>query len=268
MLPTQTKRYRYFEKDFFEERKAEVIVEKPVSLTVNGKVWLTFMCTPVQLEELAVGFLYNEYFIQSMDEVEQVHVCESKDLVDIWLTHSVDQPESWKRTTGCTGGVTAAGNNNRQTIKISTEIDVIQAAQINRLGLRLFEKQEIYHEAGGVHISALSDGNKIILATEDIGHQNTLDKISGLYLMQKPSMEQKILLTSGRIGSEMLQKASRLGASILVSRTSPSSLSVEIADELGITLIGYARGNRFNIYTHPQRIFELSPIPKSSTEDI
>src|SRR5512144_2226172 len=105
--PVQTVDYIQVEPDGWSSITAEVIVESPVSLTVNGEVWLTFMCTPVDLEALAVGFLYNEGIIESMEEVEDVRVCEHGDNVDVWLNRSVDQPQSWRRTSGCTGGVTA-----------------------------------------------------------------------------------------------------------------------------------------------------------------
>ena len=85
-----------------------VIVETPVTLTVNGRVWLTFMCTPTDLEALAVGFIYNEGIIKSKEEIELVKVCPSGDNVDIWLKNAVEQPEHWRRTSGCTGGITAA----------------------------------------------------------------------------------------------------------------------------------------------------------------
>jgi FdhD protein len=86
---------------------AETIVEAPVSLTVNGEVWLTFMCTPVDLEAMAVGFLYNENIIQHIDEVADARLCEHGDNVDVWLNRSVEQPKSWRRTSGCAGGLTA-----------------------------------------------------------------------------------------------------------------------------------------------------------------
>jgi FdhD protein len=89
---------------------------------------------------------------------------------------------------------------------------------------------------------------------EDIGRHNSVDKIAGKCLLEDIRMSRKFLLTTGRISSEMLQKSSRIGASIVVSRTSPSSLSIELADRFGITLIGYARRDRFNVYTHPDRI--------------
>jgi FdhD protein len=125
---------------------------------------------------------------------------------------------------------------------------------IGRLVEMLFESQELYRETGGVHTSALSDGEKIVLVAEDIGRHNTLDKIAGLCLMNDTWPETRILITTGRISSEMLQKAARLSAPILISRTSPSSLSIEMAERYGITLIGYARTHRFNVYSNPQRV--------------
>jgi len=120
----------------------------------------------------------------------------------------------------------------------------------------LFESQSLYRETGGVHTSALSDGEQILVAAEDIGRHNTLDKIAGLCLMNNVWPQTRILITTGRISSEMLQKAAQLAAPILISRTSPSSLSIEMAERYGITLIGYARKHRFNVYSNKQRITE------------
>ena len=118
----------------------------------------------------------------------------------------------------------------------------------------LFDSQELYRETGGVHTSALSDGEQVILAAEDIGRHNTLDKIAGLCLMEDTWPEKRVLITTGRISSEMLQKSVRMGAKVVASRTSPSSMSIELAEAWGITLIGYARRNRFNLYATRERI--------------
>ena len=116
---------------------------------------------------------------------------------------------------------------------------------------RLFEFQNLYREVGGVHCSMITDGEEILAIAEDIGRHNTLDKISGLILMKSLPLGRRILLTTGRISSDMLQKSARMGTSIVISRTSPSSLSIDMAKGLGITLIGYARRDQFNIYTNP-----------------
>ena len=109
-------------------------------------------------------------------------------------------------------------------------------------------------------------GNQIILSAEDIGRHNTLDKLTGLYLIEKPELSPSVVLTTGRISSEMLQKSARIGAAIVISRTSPSSLSIEMAYSRGLTLIGYAHRNRFTVYTHPERVggpglFSANPSP-------
>lgn len=247
---------RYFQVD---ARKAEVIesntiVETPVSLTLNGEVWTTFMCTPIHLEALMVGFLFNEGVIDSIDEVQDVRICEHGDNVDVWLSHDAPKPDSWTRTSGCTGGVTAVASIERPGTVFRLEEFNLSLGQINHLVEMLFESQELYRETGGVHTSALSDGDKVILSAEDIGRHNTLDKIAGLCLMGNNWPAKRVLITTGRISSEMLQKAVRMGAKVIASRTSPSSLSIELAEAWEITLIGYARRNRFNLYAAPERI--------------
>lgn len=254
ITPQKTIQYERYEFKKWEHHNAETIVETPVSLTVNGEVWLSFMCTPVDLEALAVGFLYNEGVIESMDEVADVHVCEHGDNVDVWLNHTVEQPTSWRRTSGCTGGVTAVDLLAKPNVSFSANRLGVDPEAIGSLVELLFDSQSLYRETGGVHTSILSDGEKVLLSAEDIGRHNTLDKIAGLCLMSNVSSASRILITTGRISSEMLQKAARLQVPILISRTSPSSLSIEMAERYGITLIGYARRQRFNVYSNGQRV--------------
>jgi FdhD protein len=130
----------------------------------------------------------------------------------------------------------------------------ITPVQINELVVRLFQSQELYRKTGGVHTSILSNGENTLIKAEDIGRHNTIDKIAGAMLKLEAVLPYKILITTGRISSEMLQKAARMQAEILISRTSPSSLSIQLAEQMGITLIGYARRNQFNVYAHPERI--------------
>ena len=254
ITPQKEINYERYEFKKWEHFEAETIVETPVSLTVNGEVWLSFMCTPVDLEALAVGFMFNEGIVESMDEVEDVRVCEHGDNVDVWLNRSVKQPTSWRRTSGCTGGVTAVDALARPNVSFAADRLEVSPETVGKLVGMLFESQSLYRETGGVHTSALSDGEKIILSAEDIGRHNTLDKIAGLCLMKHIFPEKRILITTGRISSEMLQKAARMRAPILISRTSPSSLSIEMAEHYGITLIGYARKHRFNVYSNTKRV--------------
>lgn len=257
--PKQAIRYHQFRASHQESIEGGVIVESPVSLTVNGEIWLTFMCTPCELEAMAAGFLFNEGVIQSKAELLDIRVCASQDNVDVWLDHQVEKPTSWKRTSGCTGGITAT---DWQTMAPSVINGANNGASIDpksicRLVEKLFDSQDLYRKVGGVHTSALSDGEEIRVVAEDIGRHNSLDKLAGICLLSDIYLEKKVLITTGRISSEMIQKAARLGASVVISRTSPSSLSIELAQKWGITLIGYARRDRFNVYAHPDRIMPI-----------
>ncbi len=235
----------------------EIIVETPVSLTVNGENWLTFMCTPTDLEAMAVGFLFNENLIQSSSEIADVRLCAAGDNVDVWLHHPVEKPTAWRKTSGCTGGVTSVNTDVSQNADPPKEPEndwIMTPAQVGSLINQLFMAQDLYQKSGGVHTSALSDGECFLVVAEDIGRHNTLDKIAGRLVMDHINPSVRILITTGRISSEMIQKANRIGASVVISRTSPSSLSVDLADQFGIALIGYARRDRFRLYTHPERI--------------
>jgi FdhD protein len=119
---------------------------------------------------------------------------------------------------------------------------------------QLNERAELYKYCGGVHTSALGNNSDLLVIAEDIGRHNTLDKIMGECLLTKLSTKEKVLLTTGRISSEMLSKAVRMKTPIVVSRSSPTDRSISLAQELGITLVGYVRGSRLSVYTHNERV--------------
>ncbi|MGE5221031.1 MAG: formate dehydrogenase accessory sulfurtransferase FdhD [Omnitrophica WOR_2 bacterium] len=244
--------YHQYRSGQWTQIKANIISEQPLSLTVNGETWLTFMCTPTYLEALCIGFLNNENIIQSMDEIASIRVCPEGDNVDVWLNHKAERPKNWRRTSGCTGGFSSVELDNYKG-PVSNQ-STIEPQSVSRLIGKLFDTQDLYREVGGVHSSALCDGEDILITADDIGRHNTLDKIAGLMLLDHLDPSFTILITTGRVSSEMIQKSYHMGASMVISRTSASSLSIKLADRWGITLIGYARRDHFNIYTHSERI--------------
>ncbi len=250
--------YHQYRSGQWTQVRANIISEQPVSLTVNGEVWLTLMCTPTHLDALTIGFLYNENLIQRIDEIASIRVCPEGDNVDIWLNHQVERPKNWRRTSGCTGGFSSIDLDN--STGIVRRHSTIEPQSVSRLIGKLFDTQELYREVGGVHTSALCDGEDILVTADDIGRHNTLDKIAGLMLLEQMDPSFPILVTTGRVSSEMIQKSNRIGASVVISRTSASSLSIQLAERWGITLIGYARRDHFNIYTHSDRIVS-APLP-------
>lgn len=245
---------RYSLSSGWETEDAHVITEAAVDLTVNGLHWLSFSCTPTNLDALAVGFLFNEGVIQKREEVVNIDVCRQGCSVDVWLSHAVERPTQWRRTSGCTGGMTTVENGDLpRPIPLG---EPIRPEELLSCMEQLLQAQELYREAGGVHTSAVSDGQTIRMRAEDIGRHNTIDKLAGRMLLEGIHPQPAIVITTGRISSEMLQKSARLGAVAVVSRTSPTSQSVELAERMGITLVGYARRNGFIVYAHAERVLQ------------
>jgi FdhD protein len=261
--------YYKYNREGWQILESKVIAESAVSLTVNGDVWLSFMCTPTDLEALAVGFLFNEQLITTKEEIASVHVCDRGDNVDVWLNHSLNKPSQWQRTSGCNGGFTSAENPSPRALP--SAFPLISPALLLDCMDQLLQAQEIYREARGIHCSALSNGERVIYQAEDIGRHNTLDKLAGFLLFNPVTIYPRIILTTGRISSEMLTKSARLSADVVLSRTSPTTRSIELADEQGITLIGYARRSQMLVYTHPERLLpqgEIQFIQKSSVDEL
>lgn len=244
----------------WEAVEARVIVETPVALNVNGEAWLSFSCTPTLLNELAAGFLYNERVIETRADIAAIDLCAQGDSLDVWLHRTVTKPAAWQRTSGCSGGVTAAAPEKTPLPLPAGQVDFLPD-----LVLELVDQfnavQHLYRRARGVHSSALANQSGLLAVAEDIGRHNTLDKLAGILLFDPPAQPASFLLTTGRVSSEMLQKAARMRCPTVISRTAPNSLSIRQAEELGITLIGYARRAEFNVYAHPERLAHSLPAP-------
>ena len=239
--------------------EGDVIAETAVALNVNGIPWFSFLCTPRDLPALAVGFLFNEGIVSSRSEVASVSACDRNENVDVCLDRPVPPPSTWQRTSGCGGGVTTTGTFGYDGPGPAPhdrpeEATPFTAGEIGRLADELLARQELYGASGGVHMSALSDGERFVASAEDIGRHNTLDKVAGQCLLEGIAGPRRAIATTGRVSSEMIQKARRIGVRLVVSRTSPTARSVELAGAWGITLVGYARRDRFLAYTGAERI--------------
>lgn len=260
--PDGVRRIQYVEyrNNSSEAVTGAVIEEKLVRIHVNGKELATFMCTPRAVDELALGFIRAEGFIAGLDDVRVLQVCPNKSCVDIWLHDlSFRAPSRRIITSGCGGGVTF-DDMSGQHEPLSTDLRVTPA-QITGLMQRLHEHAELYQAARGVHTSILGNGEDVLLVAEDVGRHNTIDRLWGKAMKQGIDTRGRILLASGRISSEMLNKAARMQVPVVVSRTSPTSLSVDLADAWNITVVGYTRRDRFRVYTVPERIVEEQRAP-------
>ena len=262
----ETTVYKY-SRGKWQPMRNKVISEAVVTLTVNGELWLSFMCTPSDLEALAVGFLYNEQIIQSKNEIASVHVCANGDNVDVWLDHTVEKPAQWQRTSGCGTGMTRA-DASQAVFRPVSAVRISPDTLLNCMDL-LIKSQTVYREARGIHSAALTDGQRIFYQVEDIGRHNTLDKLAGFLVKEPVEISPFIVLTTGRVSLEMLNKSARIGADVVLSRTSPTIRSIQQADLTGITLIGYARRTELNVYSHPERLLppEKGPIVQNISAD-
>ena len=230
----------------------EVIQEAFVSLFVNGQELATIAATPVHLDWLAVGFLANEGLVASADEVRAAHVCPSGLCVDVWLTHAIEPPRKRILTSGCGGGVTF---DDLSRVQPPIEADgPMPAAQLANLMDQLYSTAQLYRRTRGVHTSALFRDMTLLSLAEDVGRHNTLDKVRGDCLLRGVETRGGVLLSTGRISSEMMSKAARMGCPIVASRTSPTSLSVSLARAWNITLVGYLRRGQMSVYAHGWRL--------------
>jgi FdhD protein len=235
-----------------EEVTGQVVTEMLLTLYLDGQEWVTLVCSPTRLNALVLGFLLSEGLIGSLGDISLMRVCQEDGVADVRLTHPVSLPARRVLTTGCGGGTTF-GDLTSAGVPLSSAMS-LPYTQVPQL-MSLMQKQAVAHEtSGGIHTAALSDGQDLLLIAEDVGRHNTVDRLWGEALARGIDTRDKVILSSGRITSEMLRKAGRMGVPVIISRTSPSSLALRLAEDWGITLVGYAHGRQFRVYTHPQRI--------------
>jgi FdhD protein len=238
----------------WQEDDGEIIEELPISIYVNGIEVATMMATPLNQDWLALGFLTNEGIIKQMSEIEILTITPEGCCVDIWLNRAAHLPTRKIITTGCGGGITFT-DPGTGVDSFDSDLEVTPE-QIQEGFNSLQSPNSLYARSRGVHAAGLLEPktNQLELVVEDVGRHNTIDKVRGASLLKGIPTQGKVLLCTGRISSEMLHKSALMGCPILASRTSPTSLSVEIARSWNMTLIGYVRKGRMRVYSAPQRV--------------
>lgn len=230
----------------------EVIEEALVTIYVNGVELATIMSTPRDQEQLALGFLKNEGFIESLEEVHHVSVTGHGCCADVWLRHAIRTPERQIITSGCGGGVTF----DDPSIGIEPLRDDLRLApeRLFEVFNQLQTADSLYARARGVHAAGLTDGERLLAIAEDVGRHNTIDKLLGACMQGGIETRGRVLLATGRVSSEMLRKGALMGCPIIASRNSPTSMSIAMAQAWNVTLIGYVRRNSMRVYSHPKRL--------------
>lgn len=235
-----------------------VVKEYPLTIILDGEEFITLLCTPESLEYLAVGFLLSEGIIKGIQDVRSVRVFEDKGIVEVDTVISSDIAKKLygKRTmtTGCGKGATFYNAADSLSCRVVTGSYLVSVQDIIELMKTFNKSSELFLSTGGVHSAALCKGKEILLFHEDIGRHNALDKVIGEAAFKSIETGDKILATSGRISSEILVKAAKRSIPIIISRSAPTDLAVSFAEKFGITVIGFARGNRMNIYSRDDRV--------------
>ena len=241
-------------------------IEEPleihVSLTDTVQSVAVTMRTPGADKELAVGFLFTEGIISEPSQIEEI-INDKCNVVIVALKAGVQlDPKLFERHSFVASSCGVCGKKSIAAVKVKRHHQtvagnpVVSSDTINALSASMRQAQANFNSTGGIHASALfaSDGSLLVLR-EDVGRHNALDKVIGSqFLSEQLPLNQKILMVSGRASFELVQKASHAGIPILVAVGAPSSLAVSLAQECGMTLIGFARDGRFNIYSCAERI--------------
>jgi FdhD protein len=248
----------FYRDGVFTEGEDYVVREEPITLYLNDKEFVTLVCSPGDLKELAVGFLCSEGVLLKRDNLKSILIDEDKGL--IWVETAGESPSQemfLKRfVTSCCGRGRASFyfiNDTKGVTQVKSELRVAPK-DIFFLTDQLEKLSGLFKTTGGVHNAALCTIGNVALFYEDIGRHNAVDKIFGKCFLENITFSDKILVFSGRISSEILIKVAKMGIPMIVSRSAPTELAIRMADELGITVVGFARGGRLSVYAHRERI--------------
>ncbi len=231
--------------------------ERPVTISMNETEIATVQASPHDLEELAVGFLLAEGLIVDRDAFEGVTVDDETGGVEVTSRESVPDDMFFRTrhfTSGCGKGFTFVTVGHARGLTPLESDMTTDDATLSALVREMSRAATEYRRTGGVHSCALGRDGSLLLAREDIGRHNALDKVLGRAWLDRLPTAGGMLLTPGRISYEMVVKAAKARVPVVVSRTASTDLAVEIADSLGITLVGYARGRGMISYTHAERV--------------
>ena len=239
-----------------EERS--IVQEVPLTVFLNGKELITLLTTGDANRELALGFLLSEGFLQVKEDLKSIRVDDEAGTVEIELSGDLDLTEKlWGKravTSGCGKGATFYHILDSLHAKPVSSQLTVAPARVYELMKELNRLSDLYRETRGVHNSALADGGNILVFRDDIGRHNAVDKIRGACFLEEIPLGDKLLVTTGRMSSEIVVKVAKMGVPILISRSAPTSLALDLAERIGLTLIGYVRGDKMTVYTGKQRI--------------
>ncbi|MCK4752594.1 MAG: formate dehydrogenase accessory sulfurtransferase FdhD [Planctomycetes bacterium] len=238
-----------------------IVVEKPVTIMIDKVGSFTIMCTPSDIEALAVGFVYSEGIIDSIDDIVAVSMKEQlPDIVGIQVHNPTQITIKRNMIIASSCGMCGTRNIEKMLSDMSACSQSLEVSSnlLIELTERLRSMQHIFQITGGSHAAGIfNDSGKIIAFAEDLGRHSAFDKAIGKCLIAKQPTKGSGVVLSGRISLEMVTKAARAGIELIAAVSAPSSFAIEAANKWNITLCGFIRPGRTNVYTHPKRIHNL-----------
>lgn len=234
-----------------------IVVEKVLNIFVNDEFYTSLMCSPSEVSELATGFLFSEDIISSSELITSVEYRDEGTLC-ITLSYNIDSNLAKRKviTSGCAKGTVPLSSINESSSSYIESNHKFKAETIIALMKEFNNKSDLFKETGGVHSCCLCDSKGIIYFSEDIGRHNALDKIIGKALLHGVLFEDKLIMTTGRISSEIIVKAIKAKIPVVISHSAPTDLALSMAKAANITIAGFVRGTRMNIYYGEHRIID------------
>ncbi|SFH12831.1 FdhD protein [Priestia megaterium] len=253
-----------FKNGQMESVEDKIVTEFPVTVKINEEEFVTMVCSPQYTEDMVIGYLASEGVIRAYTDIKNIWIQQKEGYVHVTidkLNPYFQNLQNKRYITSCCGASRQGFVfiNDALTAKkmndISVELSIKDCFQLMN---KLQQSAATFQETGGVHNAAICDKNGFMLSRMDIGRHNALDKLYGYCLKHHISIRDKVVVFSGRISSEILLKVAKIGCEVVLSKSAPTELALNLAEELGITTVGFIRNDSLNIYTCPERILRES----------
>ena len=255
--------------EFGDPRELNIAGECPLTIKVDHAEVVTLVTLGTYPEKLTLGYLRNQRLIDDINEIAEVRVDWDRETVDVFTAHGdgiVDLHEKIAKrtvTSGCGQGTIFSCTLDKLYDTRLPRVEIYQST-IYALLKTINSYNEIYRAAGAVHGCALCEGSRILYFVEDVGRHNATDTIAGEMWLQEIGGNDKIFYTTGRLTSEIVMKAAHMGVPILISRSGITHMGLELAQDLGVTLIARAKGRHFLVYNGEDTI-QYDEIPQRKT---
>lgn len=235
--------------------RKDLVREVSYQIYVNSRRAGDMVCSPWENREAFIGYLFLKGYISSAGDVRAIEIDENRRIVNITIREYLAKEEN-DQEDGLLTGEEALLNDQMIASDRKSDDVRLSVGEVLAFSRELEERSALFHRTGGVHCAAFARNGQFLSYKEDISRHVAVDKVVGDCLIRRVPMRQGVLIFSGRVPVEILQKVGAMGCSILIAKSAPTNYSCQLAQQLGITLIGFARDKTFNIYSHPERIYE------------